>query len=174
MNDGRLNVSAGLAAYIKTVVQNEFLIHEKKNDIPMYAYYAYKLVNQENVDPKRISIDGQPIESCLDSLSARIKDYEDNKADFVDIVMLDLELMYKVDLMDYEEDQKTWSEYIKTELEKKTDISEYNGTKTQVETNKNNIKTNSEDIATLKSTIAKLEARIKALEDTAKETEETS
>ena len=136
--------------------------------------YAYKLFNQENIDPKKLSIDGQPIESCLDSLSDRIKDYEDNKGDFVDIVMLDLELMYKVDLMDYEDDQKSWSDYIKTELEKKADVSEYNASKTQIETNKNNITTNTDDIADLKSKIEALTARVQALEDAAKGTEETT
>ena len=186
MYDGRLNVSAGLAAYIKTVVKSEFAIHEKGNDIPMYAYYAYKLVNPVDPNGTTILYNNKPINEVIKEIKQNISTLLANENEFITVQTYSEGMLTKLDIKDYEKDKETSSEDVK----KKLDTSEFEEYKKTMAANLNN-KANSSDLTTLEgkleqvetnktnindllSKIEALTARVQALEDAAKGTEETT
>ena len=113
MNDGRLNVSAGLAAYIKTVVNSEFAIREKGNDIPMYAYYAYKLVNPLDPNGTTILYNNKPINEVIKAMKTDITTLETNQYNFITTKTFSDGMTKKLDIEDYEKDMASNSENIK-------------------------------------------------------------
>ena len=195
MNDGRLNVSAGLAAYIKTVVNSEFAIREKANDIPMYAYYAYKLVNPLDPNGTTILYNNKPINEVIKTIITDISTLETNQYNFVTTKTYSEGMQTKLDIESYEKDMVTNSDNIKKvqysvdvkyevlqkdtteKLALKLDTKTFEEYKKSVETTTNDYITSTElgvNNSYYDGLIAKLEARIKALEDAAKETEETT
>ena len=124
MNDGRLNVSAGLAAYIRTVVHNEYLIHAKKDEIPMYAMYAYNIVKSDNDDASNVVVDGTTLDTYLNELKEKLTQYSSDRLYYVTENYVSAKLADKLDISDYELDKKNDSETYKTINTKITTLSE--------------------------------------------------
>ena len=182
MNDGRLNVSAGLAAYIKTVVKSEFAIHEKGGEIPMYAYYAYKLVNPLDPNGTTILYNNKPINEVIKEINQNISNLLANENDFVTTQTYSEGMLTKLDISDYEKDKETSSEDVKKKLDT-SEFEQYKKTMTENLNKKANnsdlttlegklgqVETNKSDIVDLKSKLEALTARVQALEDAAKGT----
>ena len=178
MNDGRLNVSAGLAAYIKTVVNNEFAIHEKKDDIPSYAMYAYNVVKADNGTTTDIKIDGEELETYLRKLHNLAQATESSLISYVTRSEYTEGMDTKLDIEDYEADMKINSDNIKKLTSTTNDhssaiknIEDWCG---GCELSLQGLYDDTAEIKTLKTALEALTARVQALEEAAKGTEETT
>lgn len=88
--DGRLNVSAGLAAYISSVVKTELAIQDKKNDIPTYALYAYNVTKPNYTQAHDIYINNEPLDVAINQIENRIVVLETTEQNFISKSDLDL------------------------------------------------------------------------------------